>query len=348
MPWRLRQERTSVIKRIKKLLPHKKKEDQLPARITNDTVAAHRERVLAGGRKLKYPLQYTKHKLVRNTIIISFAALVAFIAFTWLQLYVLRDTGEWAYRVTRVAPVPVAQIDGEYVRYSDYLLYHRSTVGALQSQGRSDGDLSTDQLQFKQQQALDRALEDAYARKLARERNIAQATNDEVDAYIDEHRKESGMSEGSYEMAVSDYLHWTMDELRTAMKSTILRQEVAFAVDEAALKLTETISQRLQNGELLQDLAIELGAAVEYQGNVVVPKDNSDGGLSVAASKLEVGKVSQATKTLAGDGYYFIMRQAADDGSVGYSYLRVPLTQFKKEFDAIKDRADTKVFINIK
>ena len=64
-----------MIRKIKKILPRKKKEaEKLPTRITNDTVAEHREKVLAGGRKLKYPLQYTRRKLVRNTILISFGA----------------------------------------------------------------------------------------------------------------------------------------------------------------------------------------------------------------------------------------------------------------------------------
>ena len=64
-----------MIQKIKKVLPGKKKEtNNLPTRITNDTVAEHREKVLAGGRKLKYPLQYTKRKLVRNTILIPWRA----------------------------------------------------------------------------------------------------------------------------------------------------------------------------------------------------------------------------------------------------------------------------------
>ena len=36
----------------------KKQPKELPKRITNDTVAQHREKVLAAGRKHKYPIQY--------------------------------------------------------------------------------------------------------------------------------------------------------------------------------------------------------------------------------------------------------------------------------------------------
>ena len=82
------------MKKIFKKKPKQKKE--LPTRITNDTVAEHREHVLAGGRKLKYPVQYTRSALVRNTIIISAVALVALVAGVWAQLYVFKDTGDIA------------------------------------------------------------------------------------------------------------------------------------------------------------------------------------------------------------------------------------------------------------
>ena len=45
--------------------------DESASRITNETVAEHREKVLAGGRKFKYPLQYQRHKLIVNTLIIG-------------------------------------------------------------------------------------------------------------------------------------------------------------------------------------------------------------------------------------------------------------------------------------
>ena len=38
----------------------KKAEPEVPSRITNDTVAKHREQILAGGRRFKYPVQYIK------------------------------------------------------------------------------------------------------------------------------------------------------------------------------------------------------------------------------------------------------------------------------------------------
>ena len=54
----------------------KKQPKELPKRITNDTVAQHREKVLAAGRKHKYPIQYTKRRLVWITMLVSVVILI--------------------------------------------------------------------------------------------------------------------------------------------------------------------------------------------------------------------------------------------------------------------------------
>ncbi len=333
-----------MIKKIRR--KNKKTDENLPTRITNDTVAEHREKVLAGGRKLRYPRQYTKHALVRNTIIVSLAVLVALSLLVWMQLYVRKDTSDLAYRITRVLPLPVAKIDGAYARYGDYLLYHRSTVAVLEKQN-TEGATASDRMQFQQGQALDRVLEDAYAQKIAKERGIT-VTDEQADQLIEEKRKEAGMTESAYAVAVSDQLNWTMSELHQAMKYTLLRREVAYSVDDTATQTVEKVEKLLKSGKSLDEVAESLGKSVELQQNIVVPENNADGGLSQAAQKLKVGETSGVTKTMSGDGYYFIKRVAGTDDTIGYSYIKVPLTKFKEEFNKVKnDKNKTKLFIEI-
>ena len=147
----------------------KKQPKKLPTRITNDTVAQHREKVLAAGRKHKYPIQYTKRRLVWITMFVSVAILAIFVGLGWAQLYLWKDTSDIAYRITKILPLPVANIDGENANYSDYLLYHRSSLAVLQAQGQSD---QKDKVKFYQNQSINKALEVAYAKRLARENNI--------------------------------------------------------------------------------------------------------------------------------------------------------------------------------
>lgn len=332
---------------VKKILRKKKEEEKLPSRITNDTVAQHREKVLAGGRKHKYPIQYTRAKLVRNTIIISTAALVVLVGLIWAQLYVFKDTSDFAYRVTKVIPLPVAKIDGQFVRYSDYLLYHRSTMTVLENQGRAGEDLANDRLKFKQDEALGRALDNAYVQKLARERNIS-VSDQQVSELIERQRKESNLSESAYEDVVNDHFHWTMDELKQVVKSTILRQEVAFSIDDEASKTTQTVGELISGGKSFEAINKQLGEAVQYQPNFSAPEGNSDGGLSEAATKLKVGEVSSVIKPLTGDGYYFIQRQKSQAGNVAYSYIKVPLRVLNSKLDDLKKSDKTIIYIKDK
>lgn len=330
----------------KTLFNKKKKADTLPTRITNDTVAEHREKVLAGGRKLKYPVQYTKRKLVRNTIILSILGLLLLVVLGWAQLYVWKDTGDVAYRITRILPLPVAKIEGELVRYSDYLLYHRSTLATLAKQGLSQGD-NTDRIEFQQRQAMDRALEDAYVRKLAREHQV-EVTQERVDDIIRQRREETGLSERAYEAVVRDNLNWSLEELRTAMYNTLLRQEVAYKLDTAASDLTAKVQAALRDGQTLEHIAQQLGDSVQYRANIDVPTDNADGGLTKAAAGLAIGATSGPVRTLDGDGYYLVTRQAGAEGRVHFHYLRIPLTVLRQQFEQIKTSSAVQLFITLK
>ena len=93
----------------------KKTTDTEGHRITNETVAEHREKILAGGRRFKYPVQYAKHRLVINTIVISVVALLLVVFVVWWQLYSMQNTSTFFYRITRVIPLPVASVDGQPV-----------------------------------------------------------------------------------------------------------------------------------------------------------------------------------------------------------------------------------------
>ena len=88
-----------------------------------EKVAERREEVLATGRKFKYPLQWTKHRIVINTILISVVVIAVIIMAIWLALYRLNMTDDLLFRITKVVPLPVATVDSEEVRFSDYLTF---------------------------------------------------------------------------------------------------------------------------------------------------------------------------------------------------------------------------------
>ncbi len=178
-----------ILNKLPVKLRGRKQEQAPPSRITNETVAEHRERILAGGRKFKYPVQYARHKLVFNTIIISVAAAILLAVIAWWQLYPMQNSSAFMYRITLLLPLPVAQVDGENVPYRDYLVQYRGSEYYLEKYG--DIKLNTAdgkrQLDYVKRQSLDKAEQIAYARKLSRSANVT-VTNADIDAFIDQER----------------------------------------------------------------------------------------------------------------------------------------------------------------
>ena len=147
-----------------------------------EKVEERREEVLARGKKFKYPMQYAKHRLMVNTIIVAVIAIVLMVVAGWAMLYKFQDTGDMIYRVTQVIPVPVAEVEGARVRYSDYLMIYRSNLITSEQQGGQLGsgeDAEAVREAYKQA-ALYSAVEYTYALKLGRELNLTVTEQDRV------------------------------------------------------------------------------------------------------------------------------------------------------------------------
>jgi len=312
------------------------------SRITTETIAEHRERILAGGRRFKYPVQYARHRLVFNAIIVSVAALILLIGIGWWQLYLVQNTSDFIYRVTRVIPLPVASIEGENVRYSDYLMKYRSSIHYLQEKEQlnlssEDGKSQSD---FVKDQAMQDSLTDTYASKLAKERGIT-VSGAELEAFLKQQRvsTDGEVSEATYEAVILDYYGWSPDEYRHAMENKLLRQKVSFAIDTSAEKTSESVGNAIKAGNTdLKNVVETTNKTASTQttfGSLGwVPKTNQDGGLSAAAADLKVGEVSPAVKSTTGDGYYYIKLLEINDTQVNFEYAHIPLTAFIKQFNA--------------
>ncbi|MDQ5982702.1 MAG: hypothetical protein QG549_699 [Patescibacteria group bacterium] len=342
---------------MKKLrLSRKKKqaEEEVSQRITNETVAEHREQVLAGGRRFKYPVQYAKHRLVINTIIISLVALLTISIVVWWQLYPSQNTSTFFYKITRILPLPVASIDGYPVRYSDYLVGFRSQEHYLQSKEGVDlySKENKPQLIYIKRQALSDAIADSYAAKLASELSIKVDTK-EVDAAIKRQRqsRDGITSQEAYDAIVLDHFNWTPDEAREVTARKLLRQKVAYEIDSKAIKQRNQVTEALKSGSDFDKIAAAIApvgdARVETGVTPLVPSNNQDGGLAEVASKLELNQVSPMFRSTTGDGYYVVKPIQKDRTRVSYVYIKVPLTEFQAKLDAIKNDKKLKEFITV-
>lgn len=331
-------------------LKRKVKEVQAPQRITNETVAEHRERILAGGRRFKYPLQYERHKLVFNAIVIAIVALLIAAAVGWQQLYLARNTSQFAYRVTNVLPLPIASVDGTKVRYSDYLMRYQASERWLSQKGQleqSDED-STRQLSLAKRQILDEVEKDAYAAKLAKELDISVSSSD-IDAVIQRSLETTNgkISQDVFDASTLDTLGYGRSEYRHLIRQSLLRQKVSYEIDDTAKKASgELITTLIKNKNDFDKTAKQLDT-VELGNSGMVRKNNQDAGLTKAALELKEGGVSDVIKSTTGDGYYVVKLIDLKDTQLSYQYLKVPLTQFEAQFAKIKADNLIKEYIDI-
>ena len=344
---------------MKKLPKLKRKKNAEPAeapnRITNETVAEHRERVLAGGRRFKYPMQYAKHRLVINTIIISVVALVIVATAIWWQLYPVQNTSTFFYRITRVLPLPVAIVDGQEVRYSDYLMWFRSQEHNLQYKQGVDlyAKANKTQLNLFKRQSLDDTIADSYAAKLAKQIHVtvsSQEVND--DLKLQRQSSDGLMSEQTYDAVILDHFGWTPDELKDVTTRKLLHQKVAYAMDTTATKLKDEMTVALKTQTDFDKVAASIqavnGVKIESDITPLVPSNNEDGGLATEASKLSVGQISPVFKSQNGDGYYVVkLLQKDNNGRISYASLKVPLTMFDKQLAEVKSEHKISEFIAV-
>ena len=339
----------------KKIFSKKKKKEAKTSdgRITKDTIEDYRKEVISEGRKFKYPMQYSKNKLVLHTIIVSVAALIIVSLFFVTQLYFAQNTGTIFYRVTQVVPLPVASVDGQQVRFSDYLMKFRSEKHYLQTKENTDFSTKDGQRQAEgiQRQSMDDAVADAYASKIARQKGIV-VTRKDAQKYIAEQQNpgDNEISDQTLTSVLRDYYGWSMREYEHTIQKKLLTQKVRYAVDDEARKLGSEVSFVISSTEKsLEEIAASFGEnKVQFGGSGgLVPANNRDGGLAALASNQEVGQISKPSETTTGDGYYIVktVEKTADD--VSYEYIKIPLTEFESQLNSLRKEDKIRYFIRL-
>ncbi len=326
----------------------------MPSRITNETVAEHREKILAGGRRFKYPVQVAKHRLAIISIIIGVLAVALLIILAWQQLYIAQNTSKLLYRVTEIVPVSVASVDGTDVRYSSYLKKYRSSIYYLQQQNlinlnSADGRRQSEEL-IKPRE-LESAERDAYAMKLAAQKNIS-VTNKEVDEFINKDIARKNISLEAYEKTVlNSFYDWSLSDYKAVVKTELVKRKVKFAVDTTAQQKANSLYNQLQGGANFADLAKAQSDDELTKPNGgdsgTVSNDSEDGnGLIATAKGLTPGQISEPIKGT--DGYYIVKLNGKTPTSVSYSIIKVKLTKFDENFQKLRDDGKIKEFIKIK
>jgi hypothetical protein len=186
---RLRNIVPPVPKRFKRVRGEERVEEafnNIP-RITNETVAEHREKVLSSARKYKYPLQHSKHRIVVVSTALLIVAIIGFFVYCSLALYRFQSSSAFMYRVTQVLPFPVAKAGKGLVAYENYLFELRRYEHYYQTQQRVDFSSTSgkQQLATYKPRAMQEVVDAAYVKQLAAQHHIsvsARDVNNEIDA----------------------------------------------------------------------------------------------------------------------------------------------------------------------
>lgn len=314
------------------------------SRITNETVAEHRERVLAGGRRFKYPIQYARHKLVLNALLIALVAVVVLVIIGWWQLYIMQNSSSIMYRLTRIVPVPVAVVDGTMVPFSDYLVQYRGSEYYLSKYDeiKLDSADGKKQLDYIKRQALDSAELDTYAAKIAKQKGITVTAKD-IDTVIAAQRDTANgqISQETYDASSLLMYGWSPDDYRLAVEHSLLRAKVAFAVDTKADELQKKAAQLLAaNGGDFGAATKTLLEGTDYKIQTgvtgLIYNTSNFGGLQVSdVARLSSGVISPVIKSTTDDGYYIVKVIDKNDKQVNFAYIHIPLKQLRSQFDAI-------------
>lgn len=276
-------------------------------RITNETVGEHREEVLSSARKYIYPLQHSKHRIVRVSLGLLAAAVAGFFVLTTFSLYKSQNTGGFIYDVTRIAPFPVAKAGDSWVSYESYLFELRRNMHYYQTQQQADfttKDGKT-QLQRLKRQAMDQVVQDAYVKQLAAQNGVS-VSNQDVDNQLELLRSQNrlGNNERVFREVLNQFWGWSENDFRRELKQQLLKQAVVYKLDSETVAKAESTLQQLNNGADFGQLAKQLSAdPLTKDSNGAYPQPISlkdrelPPALTDALLKLKPGQVSPIIKT---------------------------------------------------
>lgn len=321
-------------------------------KITNITLEEQRREILNKGKKFKYPVQYSKNRLVVNALVIAGVILITGAILLWYQLYRVQNTSEFIYRFTAILPFPVAKVDGEKALYSDYLMEYRANMQiANANKDEIEGANNTNALStLNKSKAMKNAIANAYAQKIARELGIS-VSDKEISEVFDAQRKTQNtqLTESAlYKIAAYNYGLSPNEYRRMFIELPLIRRKVTTQIDKNADKLKNEVSKYLSENSNNFSKAVEyFGDKIEYSKPGKVRKTNIDGGRAKAAANLNIGESSKPFISNSGDGYYIVKLIEKTDNEVSYESIKIKFTEFNKQLEQLEKDGKIQKYIKV-
>jgi hypothetical protein len=271
-------------------------------RITNETVADHREDVLSSARKYIYPLKHSSHSIVKISISIFVGVIILFFAFCGLDLYKFQGKSGFIYDVTKILPFPVAKVGNSYVGYDSYLFNLRSNIHYYTTVQKADFNTPSGKLQLDRlkQQAMASAIQTTLVNKLAKQNNITVSStqiNNEITILKNENRL--GSSNGVFSDVISTYYGWSQADFKNSLKNQLLSQAVVGKLDTQAQSEAQSAITELKSGTDFGTLASEVsddaatkGSGGQYPNAISIDDPDLSPVVTETLFKLNPGQIS--------------------------------------------------------
>jgi parvulin-like peptidyl-prolyl isomerase len=351
------------IKHILKKRPSLRKKQQMETpqeviqgipRITNETVAEHREEVLSSARKYIYPLQHSAHRVVIISISLLVAVVVAFTVYCLLALYKFHSSSMFIYRITQVIPFPVAKAGSRYVAYENYLFELRHYIHYYQTQQRVDFDSESGKQQLAEfrKRALDRVIDYAYVKELAGKHKIS-VTDAELNDAIHLVRTQNrlGSNDQVFEDVLKEFWGWSVNDFKRELRQQMLAQKVVSTLDTGTQERASRAYQRLAAGEDFAVVAKDSSddpASRDSGGNYGFAISQSDRNLSPQVIdtlfKLNVNETSKVINT--GNGLEIIKLLQKDGTKVQAAHIVFNFQPMDKYLGPLRAAEKPKLYIS--
>jgi parvulin-like peptidyl-prolyl isomerase len=331
------------LKRLRRKKGAVEEQGALP-RITNETVAAHREEVLSSARKYIYPLQHSKHRVVKISVSLLVLAVIGFFVYLGLALYKFQSTNTFVYGVTQVLPLPVAKAGSNFVSYDSYLFQLRRYMHYYRTQQQVDFSTKKgkDQLVEYKKRSMDKVLRTAYAKQLAKENGVT-VSRREVDQQIDLVRSQNrlGSNDQVFKDVLSEYWGWTVQDFKQELTDELLEQKVVAKLDTAAQNKAGAAYEKLQQGADFAEVAKQYSedAATAPNGGtypVTIERTNRDvpPQLIAALFAMKPGEYSKVINT--GYRLEIVKVISNENGRVQAAHIAINLQDITHFTDKVK------------
>jgi len=344
-------------KRLAKKQQKAEEADRLP-RITNETVATHREEVLSGARKYIYPLQHSKHKVVTITTALFITAVLAFTTYCVVALYKVQSTSTFVYRVTQVLPFPIAREGSRFIAYENYLFELRHYMHYYENEQKLSfkTESGKQQLDSYKKRALDKVDADARIKQIAKEKFIS-VSDAEVDDQIALSRAQNrlGGSSRVFEDVIREYYGWSLNDFRRSLKSQLLEEKVNAALDTDAKDKVALATTAIKSGTPFADVAKQYSEddATKATGGELGVIDASNTAASPqtidALFKLKAGESSEPIIISYDSGYAFEIIKNIDGGSekAKAAHIIIRLKDIATYLNDQKEKQPTRRYIKL-